>query len=167
MSAPSQLSRRSPTCAFVPRQGSTVGPRRRDARTTSTKTESPHAAAPHCGYHPRPRPRTQARATPGGAEPPGTTAAPGRGASGTSSGSAARGEPLTIIPRYLIPGRRVFGCSSGGLKGRADVPVLASRYLAGEIDVDALVSHRISLEEVNRGFELIEAHDGIRSVIEF
>jgi S-(hydroxymethyl)glutathione dehydrogenase/alcohol dehydrogenase len=41
-----------------------------------------------------------------------------------------------------------------------------SRYLAGEIDVDPFISHRISLEEVNRGFELMQAQNGIRSVIE-
>jgi S-(hydroxymethyl)glutathione dehydrogenase / alcohol dehydrogenase len=29
------------------------------------------------------------------------------------------------------------------------------------------VSHRIALDDVNRGFELMEAQDGIRSVIEF
>jgi S-(hydroxymethyl)glutathione dehydrogenase/alcohol dehydrogenase len=39
--------------------------------------------------------------------------------------------------------------------------------MQGEIDVDPFISHRISLDEVNRGFELMEAQDGIRSVIEF
>jgi S-(hydroxymethyl)glutathione dehydrogenase / alcohol dehydrogenase len=39
--------------------------------------------------------------------------------------------------------------------------------LAGEIDLDPFVSHRLALDEVNRGFELMEAQDGIRSVIEF
>jgi Zn-dependent alcohol dehydrogenase len=29
------------------------------------------------------------------------------------------------------------------------------------------VSHKLRLEEVNRGFELMEAQDGIRSVIDF
>jgi S-(hydroxymethyl)glutathione dehydrogenase/alcohol dehydrogenase len=33
--------------------------------------------------------------------------------------------------------------------------------------VASFVSHRITLDEVNRGFELMEAQDGIRSVIEF
>jgi S-(hydroxymethyl)glutathione dehydrogenase/alcohol dehydrogenase len=41
------------------------------------------------------------------------------------------------------------------------------RYLDGDIDVDAFLSHRIALDEVNRGFELMEAQDGIRSVIGF
>jgi S-(hydroxymethyl)glutathione dehydrogenase / alcohol dehydrogenase len=85
----------------------------------------------------------------------------------TIAGVAGRGETLEIIPRYLITGRRVCGSSFGGLKGREDVPALVRRYLAGEIDVDPLVSHRLRLDEVNRGFDLIAAHDGIRSVIDF
>jgi S-(hydroxymethyl)glutathione dehydrogenase/alcohol dehydrogenase len=85
----------------------------------------------------------------------------------TVAGVAGRGETLDIIPRYLITGRRVCGSSFGGLKGRDDVPKLIERMLAGEIDVDPFISHRLTLDEVNRGFELMEAQDGIRSVIEF
>ena len=59
------------------------------------------------------------------------------------------------------------GSSFGGIKGRDEVPQLVERSLAGEIDVDAFISHRLRLEEVNRGFELMEAQDGIRSVIGF
>ena len=50
---------------------------------------------------------------------------------------------------------------------REGVPKLVDRYLAGDIDVDPFISHRIKLDDVNRGFELMEAQDGIRSVIEF
>ena len=62
--------------------------------------------------------------------------------------------------------RRVAGSSFGGIKGR-DVPQLVERWLAGEIDVDPFLSHTLTLDEVNRGFELMEAQDGIRSVIGF
>jgi S-(hydroxymethyl)glutathione dehydrogenase/alcohol dehydrogenase len=85
----------------------------------------------------------------------------------TVAGVAGKGETLDIVPRLLITGRRVAGSSFGGVKGRDQVPQLVERYLAGEIDVDPLISHRIALDEVNRGFELMEAQDGIRSVIEF
>ena len=85
----------------------------------------------------------------------------------TMCGVAGKGETLDVVPRLLITGRRVCGSSFGGLKGREDVPMLVRRYLEGDIDVDDFVSHRISLEEVNRGFELMEAQDGIRSVIAF
>ena len=85
----------------------------------------------------------------------------------TVAGVAGKGETLDVIPRLLITGRRLAGSSFGGVKGRDQVPVLVERYLAGEIDVEPFLSHRISLDEVNRGFELMEAQDGIRSVIEF
>jgi S-(hydroxymethyl)glutathione dehydrogenase / alcohol dehydrogenase len=85
----------------------------------------------------------------------------------TVCGVAGRGETLDVVPRLLITGRRVCGSSFGGLKGRKDVPELVDRYLAGEIDVDPFISHRLRLEDVNRGFALMHAQDGIRSVIEF
>jgi S-(hydroxymethyl)glutathione dehydrogenase/alcohol dehydrogenase len=85
----------------------------------------------------------------------------------TMCGVAGKGETLDVIPRFLITGRRVAGSSFGGVKGREGVPKLVDRYLAGDIDVDAFISHRITLDDVNRGFELMEAQDGIRSVIEF
>jgi S-(hydroxymethyl)glutathione dehydrogenase/alcohol dehydrogenase len=85
----------------------------------------------------------------------------------TVAGVAGRGETLDVVPRLLITGRRIAGSSFGGVKGRDQVPVLVERYLAGEIDLGPFVSHRIGLDEVNRGFELMEAQDGIRSMIEF
>jgi S-(hydroxymethyl)glutathione dehydrogenase/alcohol dehydrogenase len=85
----------------------------------------------------------------------------------TVCGVAGRGETLDIVPRFLITGRRVAGSSFGGVKGRDEVPGLVERWLAGELDVAPLISHRLRLDEVNRGFELMEAQDGIRSVIVF
>jgi S-(hydroxymethyl)glutathione dehydrogenase/alcohol dehydrogenase len=85
----------------------------------------------------------------------------------TVAGVAGKGETLEVVPRYLITGRRVAGSSFGGVKGRDQVPEYVERALAGEIDVEPFVSHRIRLEEVNRGFELMHAQDGIRSVIDF
>src|SRR5690348_6887576 len=85
----------------------------------------------------------------------------------TVAGVAGRGETLDVIPRFLITGRRIAGSSFGGVKGREGVPAFVDRWLAGDIDVDPFVSHHIALDEVNRGFELMEAQDGIRSVIGF
>jgi S-(hydroxymethyl)glutathione dehydrogenase/alcohol dehydrogenase len=85
----------------------------------------------------------------------------------TVCGVAGRGETLDVVPRFLITGRRVAGSSFGGVKGRDQVPELVQLYLDGQLDVDPFVSHRITLDDVNRGFELMEAQDGIRSVISF
>src|SRR4051812_24067070 len=85
----------------------------------------------------------------------------------TVAGVAGKGETLDIVPRFLITGRRVAGSSFGGVKGRDQVPELVELAMAGEIDVAPFVSHTLALDEVNRGFELMEAQDGIRSVIRF
>jgi S-(hydroxymethyl)glutathione dehydrogenase/alcohol dehydrogenase len=82
-------------------------------------------------------------------------------------GVAGKGETLDVVPRLLITGRRVCGSSFGGVKGRDQVPELVQLHLDGEIDVDPFVSHKITLTEVNCGFELLEAQSGIRTVIEF
>jgi S-(hydroxymethyl)glutathione dehydrogenase / alcohol dehydrogenase len=84
----------------------------------------------------------------------------------TVCGVAGKGKTLEVVPRYLITGRRVAGSSFGGVKGRDQVPQLVERWLAGEIDVEPFVSRKLTLDEVNRGFELMEAQDGIRSVID-
>ena len=83
----------------------------------------------------------------------------------TVAGVAGKGETLDIVPRLLITGRRVAGSSFGGCKGRDQVPQFVDLYLQGRLDVDPLISHELTLDEVNRGFELMEAQDGIRSVI--
>ncbi len=85
----------------------------------------------------------------------------------TVAGVAGKGETLDITPRLLITGRRVCGSSFGGVKGRDQVPELVQLSLDGELDVSPFISHRISLDEVNHGFELMERQDGIRSVIAF
>ncbi len=85
----------------------------------------------------------------------------------TIAGVAGKGETLDVVPRYLITGRRVCGSSFGGVKGRDQVPELVQLYLDGKLDIDPFISHRIRLDDVNHGFELMERQDGIRSVIGF
>ena len=84
----------------------------------------------------------------------------------TMMGVAGKGETLDVVPRLLITGRRIAGSSFGGVKGRDQVPELVDRYLAGDIDVDDFVSHKLTLDQVNEGFELMHRQDGIRSVID-
>jgi S-(hydroxymethyl)glutathione dehydrogenase/alcohol dehydrogenase len=85
----------------------------------------------------------------------------------TVLGVAGKGEKMEIVPRMLITGRRVQGGSFGGAKGRTHVPQLVELYAEGKLDLDSFVSHRITLDQVNHGFELMEKQDGIRSVIRF
>ena len=73
--------------------------------------------------------------------------------------------PLALPPSLLLTGRQVGGALYGGARGRRHVPELVDRWLAGEIDVDALVSHRLPLSRVNEGLDLLRARDGIRTVL--
>jgi S-(hydroxymethyl)glutathione dehydrogenase / alcohol dehydrogenase len=85
----------------------------------------------------------------------------------TIAGVAGRGEVLEVVPRFLITGRRIAGASFGGAKGRDRVPELVDRYLAGDLDLDSLVTRRIGLDDVNEAFEAMERQDGIRTVITY
>ena len=85
----------------------------------------------------------------------------------TVAGVAGKGEVLEIIPRFLITGRRVAGSSFGGVKGRDQVPDSSSAHWPGRSTSKRSSRTRIRLDDVNQAFELMEAQDGIRSVIEF
>jgi S-(hydroxymethyl)glutathione dehydrogenase / alcohol dehydrogenase len=85
----------------------------------------------------------------------------------TIAGVAGKGEVLEIVPRLLITGRRIAGASFGGAKGRDRVPELVDRYMAGDLDLESLVTRRVALDEVNDAFEAMERQEGIRSVITF
>ena len=47
------------------------------------------------------------------------------------------------------------------------MPELVDSYLAGDLDLDSLVTRRISLDEVNDAFEAMERQEGIRAVITY
>src|SRR6185436_10443259 len=58
----------------------------------------------------------------------------------TVAGVAGKGEVLEVVPRFLITGRRIAGASFGGAKGRDRVPELVELYLAGDLDLESLVT---------------------------
>ena len=85
----------------------------------------------------------------------------------TVAGVAGKGETLDVIPRLLITGRRVCGSSFGGVKGRDQVPELVE-LLPARRDRRRplhLPSHAARATST-AAFELMEAQDGIRSVLE-
>ena len=85
----------------------------------------------------------------------------------TIAGVAGKGEVLEVVPRYLITGRRIAGASFGGAKGRDRVPELVDSYMSGDLDLESLVTNRVSLDQVNDAFEAMERQEGIRTVITY
>ncbi len=67
----------------------------------------------------------------------------------------------------LMGEKRMIRSSYGNTRPREDFPMLARLFLEGELNLSALVSDRIPLSEINRGFERLEAGEVIRSVVEF
>ena len=57
------------------------------------------------------------------------------------------------------------GSAFGGARGRSDVPKIVDWYMDGKLSIDPLITHRLKLEEINHGFELMERGESIRSVV--
>ena len=82
-------------------------------------------------------------------------------------GVAGAGQEIKTRPFQLVTGRVWKGTAFGGAKGRRDVPKIVDWYMDGKINIDDLITHKLALADINRGFELMHAGESIRSVVEF
>jgi S-(hydroxymethyl)glutathione dehydrogenase / alcohol dehydrogenase len=80
-------------------------------------------------------------------------------------GVAGAGQEISTRPFQLVTGRVWRGTAFGGAKGRTDVPKIVDWYMEGRINIDDLITHTMSLEAINDGFELMHAGESIRSVV--
>ena len=85
----------------------------------------------------------------------------------TIIGVAGAGQEIHTRPFQLVTGRTWKGTAFGGVKGRSQLPGYVDRYMAGEIEVDKMVTHTMPLEDINRAFDLMHSGESIRSVIIF
>lgn len=63
--------------------------------------------------------------------------------------------------------RRLLGSYLGGHVPKLDIPEYIALYQAGRLAVDRLLTHRLSLDEINTGFERLAAGRAIRQVVIF
>jgi S-(hydroxymethyl)glutathione dehydrogenase / alcohol dehydrogenase len=80
-------------------------------------------------------------------------------------GVAEAGREIATRPFQLVTGRNWRGTAFGGAKGRTDVPKIVDWYMDGKIAIDPMITHILSLDEINRGFDLMHAGESIRSVV--
>ena len=80
-------------------------------------------------------------------------------------GVAEAGREIATRPFQLVTGRNWRGTAFGGAKGRTDVPKIVDWYMDGLIQIDPMITHRLTLEEINKGFDLMHAGESIRSVV--
>lgn len=83
----------------------------------------------------------------------------------TIIGVAGAGKEIHTRPFQLVTGRVWRGTAFGGVKGRSELPGYVSRFTAGEIDLDSMITDTLPLEDINRAFDSIREGRGIRSVI--
>jgi S-(hydroxymethyl)glutathione dehydrogenase/alcohol dehydrogenase len=82
-------------------------------------------------------------------------------------GVAGAGQEIRTRPFQLVTGRVWKGTAFGGAKGRRDVPKIVDWYMDGRINIDDLITHKLALADINRGFDLMHEGESIRSVVEF
>ena len=80
-------------------------------------------------------------------------------------GVAPAGAEISTRPFQLVTGRQWKGSAFGGARGRTDVPKIVDWYMDKKIAIDELITHRLKLEDINRGFELMKSGESIRSVV--
>ncbi len=80
-------------------------------------------------------------------------------------GVAGAGQEIATRPFQLVTGRVWKGTAFGGARGRTDVPKIVDWYMDGKIQIDPMITHRLTLDEINTGFDLMHAGESIRSVV--
>ena len=78
-----------------------------------------------------------------------------------------REDAVLQLPAVTVPRgeRRVLGSIYGSSKPERDFPATLSLYRSGRLPLDRLVSHRLPLEDVERGFELMRSGEALRVVL--
>ncbi|PYE86047.1 S-(hydroxymethyl)glutathione dehydrogenase/class III alcohol dehydrogenase [Pseudoroseicyclus aestuarii] len=82
-------------------------------------------------------------------------------------GVAAAGAEISTRPFQLVTGRVWKGTAFGGARGRTDVPKIVDWYMEGKIEIDPMITHRLKLDEINHGFDLMHEGKSIRAIVEY
>ncbi len=82
-------------------------------------------------------------------------------------GVAGAGQEISTRPFQLVTGRVWKGSAFGGARGRTDVPKIVDWYMNGKINIDSLITHKLTLDDINKGFDLMHHGESIRAVVEF
>jgi len=89
------------------------------------------------------------------------------GGTATIIGMVPDDQRLEIRAMELLNEKRLQGSMMGSNQFRTDIPRLIAMYLDGRLDLDAMVSKSLTLDEVNEGYALMKRGEVARSVISF
>ena len=95
-------------------------------------------------------------------------AATARGGTTVTAGLPHPDKRMTLAPVTLVAEERTLkGSYIGSAAPLRDVPRLIGLFQAGKLPVDALLTHRLRLEEINDGFDRLREGIGVRQVVVF
>lgn len=78
------------------------------------------------------------------------------------------GKPVTLPALSLVAEERTLkGSYLGSCVPRRDVPRFIGMYRTGNLPVDALLSDRLTLDDVNAGFDRLHTGEAVRQVVTF
>jgi Zn-dependent alcohol dehydrogenase len=77
-------------------------------------------------------------------------------------------QAITLAPAaaFTVSGKKLLGCILGGANSLREIPRLVSLWQAGRLDLDALVTARRPLSEINQAMDELRASRGIRTVLD-
>ncbi len=77
------------------------------------------------------------------------------------------GSEVAFPPVAVRYGKSIHGSYFGGIKGRSGLGALIDLYMEGKIDLARQITHRLTLDQVNEGFDLMRDGRSLRSVVSF
>lgn len=80
-------------------------------------------------------------------------------------GVSPNGEELGILPIHCQIGRTLKGSLFGGYKSKDSVPRLVQQYMDGLLPTDKLITHNMTLADINKAFDLLKSGQSLRTVI--
>ncbi len=82
-------------------------------------------------------------------------------------GIGQRGSKVEVPVIQLLMGTTIAGGCGGKQKPREGNQELVEKYVSGKLPIDPLITHRLKLDQINDGFDLLKTGKSVRTIIEF
>jgi S-(hydroxymethyl)glutathione dehydrogenase/alcohol dehydrogenase len=82
-------------------------------------------------------------------------------------GIAPVGQEITVPASTFYVGRTMRGTFMGDCNPVVDTPLIIDHYQTGKLAIDQLITHRVSLDAINTGFDLMKSGEAVRTVVVF
>lgn len=81
------------------------------------------------------------------------------------AGNLPQGEQISIDPFDLIKGKRIVGTWGGEAQPDEDIPEYIKMYLAGKLNLSALITHEFPFEKINEALDALERGEVGRAMV--